>query len=301
MKLATYEAETIQIYFPSSLELQEELIKHGFDVPRTTPIPIIYINFKGWIGDKPPITTERLINPDRYGVDFSEKGWKKTSVDGKEAFHIPAEESYISFELIEKNKLKITLHPVKYHLERTSIRGINPEKWNNWAMAYISLEDAGDLSRKLADAGIRSSNSRRLKKEVQQGGKEVTFYLPVNVCDFRLCFGCFEDAMRYLKLEGLKQGIDVEELPLKLCLKKGEEGSFMKVGRSKMQGKHPQLMMKLASTGKRVIKGILKPIIEGKSRGILEYCDHLRKEQFFVVDAKEFLEAMLGAGISDPL
>ncbi len=292
MKLATYQAETIQIYFPASLELQEELIQNGFHVPGVTPIPIIYINFKGWISAKPLITIERLIEPTRYGANYSDRGWVKDFVGRKKAYGIPYEESYLSFELLEEDRLKIALHPVMYHLERISIRGINPERWNNWAMAYISSEDAKDLKGKLLDSGVTPSILGKPKREVQQGGKEETAFARVKVYDFRLCLGCFEDAIEYLTLEARKQGISVDKAQLRLCLSKGEENSFMKVGRSKMEGKNPQLMMKLASSNGKVIKGILKPIIEGKSRGILGHCKHSGREQYFVVSASEFLGAI---------
>jgi hypothetical protein len=48
-----YPVDSLQMYFSASLELQEELIKHGFQVPRSRdskinmPIPIIYANFQG--------------------------------------------------------------------------------------------------------------------------------------------------------------------------------------------------------------------------------------------------------------
>lgn len=293
MKIATYQAETIQIYFPASLELQEELIKNGFNVPGTTPIPIIYINFKGWIGAKPPVTIERLIAPIRYGASYADRGWTKTSKGGKEAYEIPSEESYLSFETLEKDKLKIVLHPIKYHLERVSIRGVNPEKWNNWAMVYISLEDAKDLQGKLVNAGIKPSIPMKPKREVQQGGKEKTYYLPVRVYDFGLCLGCFEDALEYLRSEEKKQGISVDIARLKLRLRRGKENTYAKVGISQMEGKHQQLMVKLASQDGITIEGILKPIIEGKPRGILEYCNHSKIEQSLILSASEFLGAMI--------
>ena len=49
-----YELETLQIYFPCSMELQEELIRNGYKVPIETPIPIIYGNYKGYENGKSP-------------------------------------------------------------------------------------------------------------------------------------------------------------------------------------------------------------------------------------------------------
>jgi len=292
MLLAEYPAETVQIYFPASLELQEELIKNGFGVPRPTPIPIIYINFKGWVVKPPPISIERLIHASRYGKSFADMNWIRTSLRGKEAYQIPPDECYISYELLEGERLKIKIHPLKYHLERISIRGINPDKWTNWAMVYIASSDAKDLRERLVKAGVKSSVLRRTKKEVQQGGKEQTSYVRVEVDDFKLCLGCFEDCLQYLKFEAARQNLDVDIARIKLSLRRGEENSFLKVGVSQMEGKHTQLMIKLASVGKKAIRGTLKPILEGKPRGSLEFCNHIKKELFIVADASQFLGAL---------
>ncbi len=293
MNLVTkYPAETIQIYFPASLELQEELINNGFSVPKPTPIPIVYINFRGWIKSKPPVTIERLIEPSRYGVNPVDMNWISTALRGKQAYEIPPEESFTSFEMIGERKLKIGIHAIKYHLERTSIRGINPNKWNNWCMAYVSLQDAQDLRAKLSNAGVKPSISERPKKEVQQGGKEETFYLPVKVYDFKLCLGCFGYALEYLRSEAKRQSLDIDIAQLRLTLRKGEENTFLKAGTSQMEGKRLQFMMKLASFDQILIKGILKPTIEGKPRGFLELCNHTQGEQFIIVDASQFLAAL---------
>lgn len=290
--LAKYPAETIQIYFPGSLELQEELIKNGFGVPKPTPIPIIYINFKGWIVEPPPISIERLIQPSRYGKSSAEMNWVRTSLRGKEAYEIPPDECYISYELLEGGELKIKFNPIKYHLERISIRAINPDKWNNWAMAYISSADAKDLRARLLKAGVKPSVLGRSKREIQQGGKEQTSYVPVEVTDFKLCLGCFEHSLEYLRFEAANHNLDVDIAKIKLCLRRGEENSFLKVGTSQMEGKHSQLMIKLASFDRKVIQGTLKPVIEGKPRGSLEFCNHIKKELFIIANASQFLGAL---------
>ena len=290
--LAEYPVETVQIYFPASLELQEELIKNGFRVPKPTPIPIIYINFKGWIVKPPPITIERLIQPSRYGKSFAEMNWVKTSLRGKEAYQIPPDECYVGYNLLQGNKLEIRINPIKYHLERISIRGVNPDKWNNWAMAYISSSDAKNLRQRLLKANVKPSFSGRPKREIQQGGKEQTSYVPISVVDFQLCLGCFEQCLEYLKLEAVNQSLEVNVAKLRLRLRKGEENSFLKVGTSQMEGKHLQLMIKLASFDRKIIQGVLKPVLEGKPRGTLEFCEHSKKELFIVTDASEFLGAL---------
>jgi hypothetical protein len=38
---------------------------------------------------------------------------------------------------------------VVYHLERTSIRQVGPEKWSNWMMFYLNIRDMLVLAEKL--------------------------------------------------------------------------------------------------------------------------------------------------------
>jgi len=63
--LKTYLVDSLQIYFAASLELQEELINHGFYVPRSPdrkvimPVPLIYSNFRGWLKPAEPITIDK--------------------------------------------------------------------------------------------------------------------------------------------------------------------------------------------------------------------------------------------------
>ena len=79
-----FSVDTLQIYFPASLEIQEELINHGFKIPANesgkikTPIPLIYANSRRWLKDEEPITIERLIPPE----------WLKnllTTLDGRKS------------------------------------------------------------------------------------------------------------------------------------------------------------------------------------------------------------------------
>ena len=78
--LRTYPVDSLQIYFPASLEIQEELISSGFYVPRSPdgrvlmPVPLIYSNFRGWLKPAEPITIERLIPPEWLGLAPSQLG-----------------------------------------------------------------------------------------------------------------------------------------------------------------------------------------------------------------------------------
>jgi len=140
-----YPVDSLQIYFASSLEIQEELINNGFYVPRSPnkevimPVPLIYSNFRGWLKLPEPITIERLIPPEWLGLTPNVLRWMKTARGGKVAYVLPQEEVYVNMG-VSGNTVVFDLDIKGYHLERTSIRGVNPDKWTNWAMFYINLD-----------------------------------------------------------------------------------------------------------------------------------------------------------------
>ena len=287
MHIGTYDVETLQIYFPASLELQEELIKAGFKVPKPTPLPIIYANFRGWISKKPPITIERLIHPSRYMKSYEDLGWEKTTKNGKEAYIIPDERCLLDVELNEgREEIRLIIKPERYHIERTSIRQIGPEKWSNWAMFYLNIRDMMDLAEKLFEVVKPSDDlcgkTIIITKEVQQGGKEETYFCGfkkgegIPVKDFSLCMGCFDHVISYLNNEISDEKI-VNTLKLRLNYTP-EIGGFAKIGLARIEGKKPQFMFKLSSFPiERSIKGLLKDVIRGKARGNLTYCTHENK------------------------
>ncbi|MEM2351448.1 MAG: PhoI, partial [Thermoproteota archaeon] len=105
-----YPVDSLQIYFAASMELQEELIIHGFQVPASrdgkikTPLPIIYSNFRGWVKEPEPLTDERLIPPEWYGKRVEELGWiylgtilvqRGKGRQRRNAFRLPQEEVYV--------------------------------------------------------------------------------------------------------------------------------------------------------------------------------------------------------------
>ena len=315
-----YPVDSLQIYFAASLELQEEFIKNGFYVPRSPypgrkvvmPIPLIYSNFRGWLRNREPITIERLIPPQWLGLSPRDLGWEKVFKDDKEAYIIPMEEVYVNIS-IHDSDIVFDLDIKKYHLERTSIRGVNPDKWTNWAMFYISLEYIDELISELGKQILARpsygasiySGIRKPVREVQQGGKEVTYYVPVRVRDFSFCLGCFDLAQRYLYVKAREHcivspasevcrnpSLVINRLRLRLRYSR-EVDTFAKVGVAKIEGKRPQIMIKLASEKpRRIIKGILKDRVEGKARGDIVYCDHKVRKQYVVLDLREFYEAL---------
>jgi len=317
----TYPIDSLQIYFAASLEVQEELINSDFYVPRSPdrkvvmPVPLIYSNFRGWLKQPEPITIERLIPPEWLGLTPSDLGWRKTSRGGKDAYVLPVEEVYVNIGVFD-NSIVFDLDIKGYHLERTSIRGVNPDKWTNWAMFYINLDYVDELINILKEFSSKSIQPRfgplmpggmpRPRKEVQQGGKEVTYYVEVPVKDFSFCLGCFDLAQRYLYVKArehckINPSSDVCRNPsrviskLRLRLKHSSSvNAFAKVGIAKISGKRPQIMVKLASTGtKKVIRGVLKPEVEGKARGELIYCNHEVRKQYVILDLTEFYKALV--------
>ncbi|MDF2956583.1 MAG: hypothetical protein OD814_000205 [Candidatus Alkanophagales archaeon MCA70_species_1] len=304
-----FPVDTLQIYFPCSLELQDELIKRGFKVPGDksrkikTPIPLIYSNFRGWLVQPEPITIERLIPPEWYGKTAKELGWKETISRGKTAYHLPQEEVWVNIGFDNNGLIHFKLDIRGYHLERTSIRGINPEKWNNWAMFYISAEYLDDLINTIAKF-LNVTLARKLYPilEKQQGGKEKTYYasptrsksLGIPVINYSLCLGCFDLALLYFKHKSIENNLNpdiVKELKLRITYEPTINAG-LKVGIAKIEGKRPQIMFKLASNTPIQIKGILKPIIEGKARGNLCFCNHRSKTQLIIARALDIYSAL---------
>ncbi len=300
-----YEVNSLQIYFSASLELQGELVNNGFQVPSSrdgrvkTPIPIIYSNFRGWLGKPNPITIERLIPPEWLRLDPSSLGWEKTTFRGKTAFYIPLEEVYVDVGYEENGNIHLKLDVRGYHLERTSIRGVNPEKWTNWVMFYVNadlIEELLNLLKDIVKPGILASRSLKVEREIQQGGKEVTYYayigdmrdVGIPVRYFSFCMGCFHRVLDYLRIKARENGLNesiVDRLRLRIEFDPTVR-TGVKVGVAKIAGKRPQVMFKLASNTPKSIKGILKPRIEGKARGKLVECNHESRNQYMVVNGE---------------
>jgi len=316
--LKRYPVDTLQLYFAASLELQEELISHGFYVPKSPdgkvlmPVPIIYSNFRGRLKPAEPITIERLILPKWLDLTPQQLGWIKTTRGKKEAYILPQEEVYVNIR-VRDSSIVLDLDIKGYHLERTSIRGINPEKWTNWAMFYVSAEYLDELITALRSYlpsryhdSLIPGSAPKPRREVQQGGKEVTYYVEVPVEEFSLCLGCFDLVQHYLHVKARKHcDIDpnsalcrdphfvINSLKLRLTHNHNVR-TFAKVGVAKISGKKPQVMVKLASDKPKItIRGVLKDNIEGKARGKLVYCNHEEKKQYLTLNLDGFYKALI--------
>jgi len=308
-----YELETLQIYFPCSMELQEELIRNGYKVPIETPIPIIYGNYKGYENGKSPegVKKEAVIHPSRYGKSLKEMGWNEF----RRYFKIPQERgSILRVELEEKEEkillhLKILFRDVKpnYHLEKISYRGVAPRIWSNWAMFYIDLDDLENLVNEISNRiGLPTefcTDLAYIKHEIQQGGQEDTYFicqdrnyykrgLGIQAESYSFCLGCFDHVLSYFENESKKHG-GKPIMNVKLRLISGDIPPLMKIGIAKMVNKHPQFMMKLVAHPdykRRIIK-LDGEEIEGKAKGRVVFCDHKDKENVITLNAHRFLRA----------
>ncbi|MEM4936453.1 MAG: hypothetical protein QW780_05550 [Sulfolobales archaeon] len=317
--LKRYPVDTLQLYFAASLELQEELINHGFYVPKSPdgrvvmPVPIVYSNFRGWLKPVEPITIERLIPPEWFNLTPQQLGWIMSVRGRKKAYILPQEEVYVDVG-VRGSSIVLDLDVRGYHLERTSIRGVNPEKWTNWAMLYISAEYLDELITVLRSylpsyyGSLVSGGAPTPRREIQQGGKEVTYYVEVPVEEFSLCLGCFDLVQSYLHVKVREHCVInsnsalcrdpqfvISGLKLRLT-RSNAVRTFAKVGVAKISGKRPQVMVKLASDEPRItIRGVLKNMVEGKARGKIVHCDHKVRKQYLVLNLVSFYEALVAA------
>ncbi|MEW6417254.1 MAG: hypothetical protein AB1480_03940 [Nitrospirota bacterium] len=311
LQIAEYVLETLQIYFPCSLEIQEELIRLGYQIPIKTPIPIIYGNYKGYEEGKGSVGPKKqaIIHPSRYGKTLAQMGWQEFN----NYYEVPKEQGAILRMELEKVEQDALLHlnfifkepKPNYHLERISYRAVEPSKWSNWAMFYIDLNDLPDMIKALSNfinlPNRLCDTSAYVKKEIQQGGQEVSFFfslgknyhakgLGVPIIGYSLCLGCFDHVLPYFDFEGKQHG-GSSIITAKLRLLSSGIQTTAKIGLSKMINKHHQFMFKLVAHPdyKKKIKKLDGKMIEGKARGELTYCDHKNKINEVVIDALLFL------------
>ena len=309
--IGEYILETLQIYFPCSLELQEELIRHEYQVPVKTPIPIIYGNYKGYEEGKELAGPKKqaVIHPTRYGKTLSEMGWQEFT----DHYEVPKEHGAILRVELEGKEQDALLHlkfvfknpKPNYHLERISYRAVEPSKWSNWAMFYIDLNDLSGIIRTLSNFVDLPNRfcvtPAYIKHEIQQGGQEDTYFLSLDrdhhnigipIKSYSLCLGCFDYVLSYFDFEAKKHGGDpIGEA--KLRLSPGSIQALAKIGPSKMVNKHPQFMIKLVAHPdyKKEITKLDGKRMEGKAKGDLVFCNHRNRTNEVAISASLFLRA----------
>lgn len=123
----------------------------------------------------------------------------------------------------------------------------------------------------------------------------------------------FDDSIPYEKYlefteKWLRKALELAKPDGRMCLNipldksrgRSEEGFHSVyadvVAIARIVGKHPQIMIKIASEGPvRTISGILKPIIKGKARGKLVYCNHRVKVQYIALSLSKLYRVLLYA------
>ncbi len=113
-----------QVFFPASLEIQEELLKAGFKVPydresgRKTSVPVV-------VSSREPrkIRESRLLKAREY------------ESDGKLAL-LPEEQAVIELDITEKGFLVLKPKLMEYHLEEMGFLSVPPRFWGGRGQAF---------------------------------------------------------------------------------------------------------------------------------------------------------------------
>ncbi|NJE11437.1 PhoI [Thermococcus sp. MAR1] len=279
----------MQVFFPASLEIQEELLKAGFRVPydkesgRKTPIPVVVSSREGR-----RIRRSRLLK----AKDFES--------DGKFAV-VPDERALLELEPTDKGFLILRPKPVEYHLEEIGFPSIPPRVWGTWASFSLPFSAYERLLDFLTEFQNGKGNGFYTASRGSGGRIEVYAYkgrsrkdLGIPVFGYSLGLHGLTLADEYLREKAKENGVPEERLRyLKLGLKKRKETKAgLKVGIVWENGKPVEITLKLSTTEPRVkIQGLYGELA-GKSRGELTRTD----EWYIVVHASDFIAALETVG-----
>jgi len=94
--------------------------------------------------------------------------------NSKEAYYLPQDDVYVNIG-VDRNAhiIVLDLKIKSYHLERTSIKDVNPEKWNNWAMIYTGHEHINDLIEVLKRYVASIYSSKQYVRNVKKRNNKV--------------------------------------------------------------------------------------------------------------------------------
>ncbi|ASJ05257.1 PhoI [Thermococcus barossii] len=279
----------IQVFFPASLEIQEELLKAGFKVPhdresgKKTPIPVV-VSSRG----------ERRV---RRGRLLKARDFKS---DGKFAV-VPGERAYLQLEPTERGFLVIRPKPIDYHLEEMGFTSIPPRVWGTWASFSLPFSAYERLLDFLTEFRNGEGNGFYTASRGSGGRIEVYAYkgrrgkdLGIPVFGYSLGLHGLTLAEGYFREKAEENGVPEERLRyLKLGLKKRRETKAgLKVGLVWENGRPVEITLKLSTTEPRVkIQGLYGELV-GKSRGELTRTD----DWYIVVHASDFITALETAG-----
>ncbi|AIF69923.1 hypothetical protein PAP_07670 [Palaeococcus pacificus DY20341] len=285
-ELGTYQLESAQIFFPASLEIQEELLKAGFKVPYdkekkiSTPLPVISAFSKGTV-----IPKNRLLKAHEFEED-------------DKFVKIPNEEAHLKFLTNEKGYLTLEIELKRYHLEDLNFVSIPPRIWNAWVSFSLSAAFLDDILERLSKLrgetpkGIyidsRGRSGREIEVYAYKGRKYKDLGIPVYA--YYLGLNGLELAGEYFAEKADESSIDRDVLNfLKLGLKKSKSTrAGLKVGLIWKEGEPQRIALRLGTNYPRVkIRGLYGEL-EGKSRGELSYGER----HFMTVRANDFYWAL---------
>ncbi|WP_324736602.1 PhoI [Thermococcus sp. SY098] len=287
-ELGSYELESFQVFFPASLEIQEELLKAGFKVPYdkekgfATPIPVVAA-FK----------TGRKLRKDKLL-----KG-RKIKENGNFA-EISPERALLKLLINEKGFLKLEFEVKNYHLEDLGFVRVPPRIWSTWASFSLPIDAFGNITEKLG--GFANERPKGMYFASKSNGKEIEVYsykgrkaknLGIPVFGYNMSLESFELVKEYLNEKAEKNRVNEEVLQyLKLGLKKRTETKAgLKVGIVWREGKAERVTLKLSTTYPKIKIIGLYGKLEGKSRGELSN----EKDHFIIVHSNDFYWALLNA------
>jgi hypothetical protein len=279
------ELARMQIFFPASLEIQEELLKAGFKVPydkesgRKTPVPVV-TSSRG----------ERRLRKDRL--------LKAKDFESDEKFAlIPGERAILEMEPNERGFLMLRPKSLEYHLEEMGFVSVPPRIWGTWASFSIPFSFYEQLTDFLSEFNSGETNGlylasrgsgRRIEVYAYKGRTRKDLGIPV----FGYALGLYGLTLadEYLREKAEENGVPEERLRyLKLALKKRKETKAgLKVGIVWENGKPSEITLKLSTTEPRMrIQGLYGELM-GKSRGELTRTD----DWYIVVHAEDFANAL---------
>lgn len=274
-----------QVFFPASLEIQEELLKAGFKVPydkesgRKTPVPVVVSS-----REHRKIRESRLLKARDY------------EGDGKFAL-LPEERAVIELDVTEKGFLVLKPKPMEYHLEERGFLSVPPRLWGTWASFSLPFSAYEDIVEEFG--AFKDEEAMGIQLASKGSGSRIEVYaykgrsrkdLGIPVFGYALGLHGLTLADEYLREKAEENGVPEERLRyLKLGLKKRKETKAgLKVGVIWENGKPTEITLKLTTTEPRIrIQGLYGELI-GKSRGELTRT----REWYIVVHAGDFVNAL---------
>ncbi|WP_297498492.1 PhoI [Thermococcus sp.] len=281
------EVGRVQVFFPASLEIQEELLKAGFKVlydretGRKTPVPVAVSSRKG-----------RRLRRDR---PLKAENFES---DGKFA-KVPGERATMEIEPTEKGFLILRPKPLEYHIKEMGFVSVPPRIWGTWASFSIPFSLYETLTDFLSEFKTNETNGFYLTS--RGAGKRIEVYaykgrtrkdLGIPVFSYALGLQGLALADEYLREKTEENGVPRGRLRyLKLGLRKRKETKAgLKIGVAWEDGRPSETTLKLSTTEPRIkIQGLYGEFI-GKLRGELTRTD----EWYIIVHAGDFTSALHG-------